>query len=86
MPGVLTTDRGRTPEKERAFLEALGQGLSVTGACEMAGVGRGRVYEWRRDDPAFAGAWDEAIEAGTDYLEDEAKRRAAGGLRLSRTI
>lgn len=70
----------RTPEKERAFLGALGQGLSVTGACEAAEIGRTRVYEWRREDTAFAGAWDEAVEAGTDYLEDEAKRRAAEGV------
>ena len=34
----------------------------------------------RKEDPAFAAAWDSAIEDGTDLLEDEARRRALEGV------
>lgn len=70
----------RTPEKEAAFLEALTKGLSITAAAKDAGVGRRTAYEWREEDEAFRQIWDDAVEAGTDVLEDEAKRRAADGV------
>ena len=58
------------------FLDLLRQGLSISGAAK--GVGRSR--EWARieraKDKAFAAAWADAIEAGTDLLEDEARNRA----------
>ncbi len=63
-----------TPPHER-FLAALGEGLSVAGAAKLAGVGRQTVYDWRKRDGEFAAAWDDAIETGTDNLEDEARRR-----------
>jgi len=67
----------QTIERARGvFLAQLADGLSVTGAADLAVVGKSSLYEWRRDDPDFAQAWDEAIEAGTDKLEDEARRRA----------
>jgi hypothetical protein len=33
----------------------------------------------RKADEAFVAAWDEAVEVGTDLLEDEALRRAKDG-------
>jgi hypothetical protein len=62
------------------FLAALASGLSVTGAAGISGVGRATVYNWRESDEAFRAAWDDAIEAGTDRLEDEAHRRAHDGV------
>ncbi len=38
------------------------------------------AYNWRKGDEAFATAWDEALDAGTDALEDEAVRRAHEGV------
>ena len=70
----------RTPEKIGLFCDALAQGSSVSAACSAARIGRRTAYDWRHEDGAFAAAWDEAVEAGTDYLEDEAKRRAAQGV------
>lgn len=70
----------RTPKKEAAFLEALTKGLSITAAAKDADIGRRTAYEWRDDDDLFRQAWDDAVEAGTDLLEDEAKRRAANGI------
>jgi len=34
------------------------------------------AYEQRAADPEFARAWDQAIESGTDALEDAARKRA----------
>jgi hypothetical protein len=39
-------------------------------------MGRTQLYQWRADDPEFAAQWDQAYEAGTDRLADEATRRA----------
>lgn len=69
------SDQQPQPASER-FLTALGEGMSVAGAAKLAGVGRQTVYDWRKRDAAFAAAWDDAIETGTDNLEDEARRRA----------
>ena len=65
---------------QESFLDALAGGDSVTGACLAAGLRRRTAYQWRADDPDFATAWEEAIEAGTDLLEDEARRRAVEGV------
>ncbi len=48
-------------------------------ALSRARRARGAMYLWRREDPDFAEAWDEALEEGTDLLEDEARRRAMAG-------
>jgi hypothetical protein len=34
------------------------------------------VYEWRKKDEQFNADWDDAVEQGTDLLEDVAVRRA----------
>ena len=69
-----------TPEKLKKFLDILAQGLSVTNAAEAIVASRERLYELRRANPDLAAAWDAAIEAGTDKLEDEARRRALEGV------
>lgn len=70
----------RSPEKDRIFLETLANAQSVAASCRVAGYERRRVYEWRDKDEEFAKAWADAEEAGTDKLEDEAKRRAEEGV------
>ena len=62
------------------FLGELRDGKSVTAACKAAGISRSAAYDWRNDDAAFGKTWDEALEAGTDRLEDEAHRRAVEGV------
>jgi hypothetical protein len=46
----------------------------------VAGTSRTRVYEFRKADPTFASAWEEASESAVDRLEDEARRRAVDGV------
>lgn len=50
----------------------------MTAACKAEGIARSSYYLWLADDPDFAKAVDDALESGTDLLEDEAKRRAVG--------
>jgi hypothetical protein len=69
----------RTPKKRELFLSALAEGCSITAACERAVIVRSTAYDWRKTDAAFAAAWDDALEAGTDTLEDEAVTRAKDG-------
>ncbi len=70
----------RTPARERKFLHALKVGATVSLSAERAGVSTSTVYNWRTADPEFHKAWDLAVEAGTDRLEDEAFRRALEGV------
>lgn len=62
------------------FLADLAKGISVSGACRTAKVGRQTVYDLRDRDEAFKADWDTAVESGVEYLEDEARRRAVEGV------
>ncbi len=64
---------------EKAFLAALENTGSVTQAAETAKISRFTVYEYKRNDPAFAASWEQALDAGADTLEDEARKRAFAG-------
>ena len=66
----------RTPKNRETIIAALREGLSVGGACAVAGMARNTYYDWRKADPEFAAEADEAIENGTDFLEDVARQRA----------
>ena len=65
--------------KKKAFLEALSRTANVTLAAQAADVPRPYAYEWRNKDDKFAAGWYSAMEAAADYLEAEARRRAAAG-------
>ena len=69
-----------TKELQKRFLKALAETGSVSTAVAVAGTSRTRVYELRKADPTFAGAWQEAEEIAADRLEDEARRRALDGV------
>lgn len=68
-----------TTKKER-FLAALATGLSISGACEAAHIPRRTAYNHRDTDVDFKDAWDAAVIAGVEHLEDEARRRAVEGV------
>ena len=71
----------RTPEKEAEFLAALTEGGgNVSEACRQVRIGLRTVYEWRQGDKAFTESWDRAVERGSNFLEDEAIRRAMQGV------
>lgn len=68
-----------THKKETEFLALLAEGNTVAHAASILRVGRATAYEHRAMDAAFAVAWDEAFEAGTEVLEQIAKQRATVG-------
>ena len=69
----------RTNERDATFFAALENGHPVRAACEAAGYARRCVYRWRKDDPAFAAQWSEALGVAADLLEEEADRRGRDG-------
>jgi hypothetical protein len=64
---------------KQLVVKALAKGKSPAWAAEEAGIGRSTAWLWRKNDPEFAAAWDEAVTEGVDRLEDEAHRRAVEG-------
>jgi hypothetical protein len=54
---------GWTPERRRRFLELLAAGLDVRRACAGVGLSRQAAYVLRRREPAFAQAWDGALQS-----------------------
>jgi transposase-like protein len=67
----------RTIKKRQQFLSVLAGGYSVTRAAAAIGMSRNSCYEWRKDDPEFAKAWEDAWESGTDCFEDQLREMAA---------
>ena len=61
---------------QAAFLEMLRQRGNIREACEAARIGRQTAYDWRAQDPAFAAAWQDALEDACDGLETAAWVRA----------
>ena len=61
------------------FLEKLRGHANVSRAAKAAGVSRKTVYKERSNSTTFAAEWDDAVEEGLDYLEEEARRRAYEG-------
>lgn len=66
-----------TADRKAAFLDVLiSSGGNVTRAAKLLGMTRQNVYLWTQNDPAFAELFNDALEAGTDNLEERAYVRA----------
>ena len=65
-----------TPVRQALFLQALARKPIVGRAAKAAGMTTAGVYALRKRSPAFAAAWDEALCAGVDDLEECAIDRA----------
>ena len=59
-----------TPALKRKFCEALADGASPTKASRAIQIARSTAYYQRGIDPAFAEAWEEALERAADLHED----------------
>src|SRR4030067_1127 len=68
-----------TPKKQLEFLNELREEPNVRRASSAVGISTRTAYDHRKGDPAFAEAWDVAIDEGINSLEDEAVRRALKG-------
>lgn len=66
----------RTFKRRKTFLDVLAVGSSETQAANAAGGKLRNFRRWREDDPDFAKDWEEALDEGTDFIEDIATERA----------
>ena len=72
---------GWTPERQRAFIEALADCGSVTRAAAQVNMAQANCYTLRRAPGAeeFRRAWDAALDFGVKRLKDVAFERAIEG-------
>ena len=66
----------RTYKRRKIFLDQLSAGNSISFSATAADGTVKNFKNWRDSDADFAADWDEAIEAGTDFIEDVATERA----------
>ena len=73
---------GWTPERQRAFIEALADTGSVSAACKIVAMSTHGVYHLRRSEGAeeFREAWQKALDLGVQRIEDVAMDRALNGV------
>ena len=64
---------------QEIFIKELARIPNVTAAAKKARITRGHAYYTREQDPAFAEAWDDALEQSVNNMEGEAYRRAVHG-------
>ncbi len=55
-----------TPEMMQSIVDAVGRGLSVSGAAKLANINPATVYSWRDKNPSFAMALEKANQALID--------------------
>lgn len=65
--------------KKREFLGAFAVTGTIAGACRTTGIDRQTVHNWKRKDPAFVEAFEEAKEVAIEHLENVARERAVAG-------
>jgi hypothetical protein len=72
---------GWTPERQKAFIEALADTGCVTRAATMVNMAQANCYALRRSPGAeeFRRAWDSALDFGLKRLKDIAFERAIEG-------
>jgi hypothetical protein len=72
---------GWTPERQKAFIEALADTGCVTRAASMVNMAQANAYALRRSAGAeeFRRAWDAALDFGLKRLKDIAFERAIEG-------
>jgi hypothetical protein len=68
------------PELRVRFLTAVEKLGCVSAAAALTGISLRGLYRLRRDDPAFADAWDDAILIARGDLEDLLRRRFTEGV------
>lgn len=62
--------RERIRKEKALFLEYLKKTPLIEFVCQKVGIARSTIYRWKREDPKFEKAFDEAIYIGTDVTND----------------
>lgn len=75
---------GWTPERQRAFVDALSDTGSVKAACAAVNMSAVGAYYLRRQPgaEAFASAWDAALQHRMEILRDAVMERAIHGVEV----
>ena len=68
-----------TARNKQLFVEALAKGAAPGNAAQKVKIARSTAYAWRREDPAFAKEWDNAVQTALDVLETTLYDRAMKG-------
>lgn len=68
-------------EDKRKLLAKLTKLPIVEAACKQSGVPRSTYYRWRKDDPDFAAACDEAIEHSSGLINDMAESQLIASIK-----
>lgn len=68
-----------TPEKRKAFLDAIAAGKSLTTAADAASTSTVTIRRWLRRSSTFRAAFEQAGDAAVDFLEDVLDRKARAG-------
>ena len=64
---------------KQLFVVALAKGAAPGNAAQKVKIARSTAYAWRREDPAFAKEWDNAVQTALDVLETTLYDRAMKG-------
>lgn len=75
----LKRDGSISAASKAAFLAAFSKCASVTESAQRVKLDRSNHYQWIRDDPEYAKAFEATRTEAADALEDEASRRAFAG-------
>ena len=73
-------------KREKAFLEEIRTVPNISLACEKVGLSRNTVYRWCKEDPAFKVRLDEAINTGTESINDLAESKLISYINGVRTV
>lgn len=76
--GQHLTPRGAALAK-RQFLQTLTETCNIAESCRAAQIARKTAVAWRQTDADFSDAWNDALDAGLDALEQTARERAHSG-------
>jgi hypothetical protein len=76
---LLRPARLTTAHRKSLALDLLSQGHTLAHVRDVLGINRVTIFRWRQVDPSFAQAYSDAMEASTDLIEQEARRRAVEG-------
>lgn len=71
----------KTSVNKQAVIEQLRKSPIVQITCEKTGVGRATYYRWRKDDPEFAEACDQALCEGSALINDMAESQLLSAIR-----
>ncbi len=71
----------RKSREQTVLLEQLRKVPIVSIACEKSGIGRATYYRWKKEDPDFSKAADDALAEGTYLVNDMAESQLLAAIR-----